>query len=567
MLAPNKLPWQAWSTGDTITATIWQNLYDAAKNADKKPSSSQFLKDYWYLRNCKELLYGDDYTAALSGNTTLSIDSTLAVLNDTGVKCLVNSAATSFYNGFYKSGLSWDLLSFNDGSTATSDQVAGVIAFYISDVSKFTNLYLQLGSDSSNYYSASYSSGSLQNGWNLKAFGLSSLGTVGSPPAFDSISYFSMYTYNNVSGLNSYLILDHFMIMRNDPVDGNPYSLQQSNGIASPETWTDDIDRYGFWFSQAEDTATNWGRSGITRITSTVTLRAFDIDAQLHRNFYAKVSLACKNAGKTMSIVWYVDSDNYIEAYVDSNTLYITRVASASSSTKSVALGASIVKNAQVDLFAWKEEDHFGFRVETMGVTKILEHNHISTSEGYVAMGLPVAGAISFVYNWEVSHNPFQAQESYDLTKYPILVKKTADLGRLNTTTVTDDPELKYIFTKPGTYKVEGHYHIDVDSDSLEAGFKFAWTFSGTASFTQRGLNGPSYSNTSLTQHVCADLGTAYAFGIDSAYNFYGVEEFLVTVTVPGTLTLQWAQQEARPAITTTLKSSSHIIITKMNEV
>jgi hypothetical protein len=565
MLVPNGLPWQAWSTGDTITATIWQNLYDAAKNADKKPSSSQFLKDYWYLRSCKELLLGDDYTGVLSGNTTISIDSALAILNDTGVKCLVNSAATSFYNGFYKSGLSWDLLSFNDGSVVTSDKVAGVIAFYFSDISKFTNLYLQLGSDSSNYYSAVFTSGSLQNGWNLKAFSLSSMGTVGSPPDFDNISYFSMYTYNNVSGLNSYLILDHFMIMRVSPTSTSPYSLQQSD--CNDTVWTEDIARYGFWFSQAEDTATNWGRSGITRITSTTTLRAFDIDAHTHRNFYVKVSLACKNAGKTMSIVWYVDSDNYIEAYVDSNTLYITRVVAASSATRSVALGASIVKNAQVDLFAWKEGSHFGFRVETMGVTKILEYSHISTSEGYIAMGLPVAGAISFVYNWEVSHNPFQAQESYGLTKYPILVKKVVDQGRLNTTTVTDDDDLKYTFKEPGMYKIEGHYHIDVDSDSLEAGFKFAWTFSGSAIFTQRGLNGPGYTNTSSTQRVCADLGTAHAFGIDSAYNLYGFEEFLVNVTVPGTLVLQWAQQEARAAITTTLKSSSHIIITKMNGV
>lgn len=410
MLKPNSFPWQTWTTGDTITATDWQNLVDAIKNADRKPMGSQFYKNYWYLRNTKDLHTGGGYVGLLSGNTTGSIDNTVTVLNNQGIKCLVNSTATGFYNGFYHSGLSWNLLSFNDGSTVASNKAAIVVAIYVSDVTKFSNLYIQLGSDSSNYYAYSYTSASLQNGWNVKSFRISGMSSVGSPPALTAITYFSMFTYNGVNGLNSYWIMDNFMLMRTNTIDNEAYSMQQSDG--DDTVWADDIPRYGYWYMQALDSGTGWGYTGFIRPSSTVTRRVLDLDTQLHRNFYAKIVLACKNAGKTMSVVWYVDVDNYIEAYIESDTLYVSKCVAASVTTKSVALGASLTRNSQVTMLAWKEGDHFSIMVVTMGVTKVLECSHISTSEGVVAVGMPVAGAISFVYNWIVSHNPNQIMET-----------------------------------------------------------------------------------------------------------------------------------------------------------
>ena len=411
MLLPNTYPWQAWNTGDTITATDWQNLVDAVNNADLKPMASQFYKDYWLLRNCKDLHTGGGYTGVLSGNTTGSIDTTYSVLNNQGVKCTVNSTATGFYNGFYHSGLSWNLLALNDGSTAASNKIAVVVAFYCSDISKFTNLYIQLGSNSSNYYLYSYGVAGLQNGWNVKSFRLSGMSSTGSPPAMTSISYFSMFTYNSVSGLNSFWIMDHIQLMRVNTADSEAYSMQQSDG--DDVVWADDIPRYGYWFLNALDqSATAWGNAGIIRPTSTVTRRVIDLDAQVHRTFYAKVVLACKNAGKTMSILWYVDVDNYIEAYIDGSVLYLSKCVAASVTTKSIALGVTLTKNSQVTFVVWKEGNHFTVKVDTMGVMGFLECSHISTSEGVVSTGMPVAGAISYLYNWVVSHNPALIMET-----------------------------------------------------------------------------------------------------------------------------------------------------------
>lgn len=406
MLAPNKYPWQTWNTGDTVTAADWQKLVDAVKNADRKPMCSEFYRNYWYLRNTKDLHTGGGYSNYMSSYTTLSIDSTYPVLNNQGVKSLVNSTSYPFYNGWYQTGLSWNMLAFNDGSTTTYDKVSAVISLYFSDVSKFTALYIRFGSNTSNYYQYSYSAASLQNGYNIKAFDLNACSTTGSPPAWSAITYFEIWTYNNVNSNATYWIMDHLQIMRNDTTDIEPYSMQQSDG--DDTAWTKDIPRYGYWFQNAIDASgTTWPSPGFIRPSSTVSSRVLDLDEQLHRSFYAKVVLGCKIAGKTMSVRWEVDANNYIQTYIDGDTLYLSKCVAGGVTTKSVALGISLTKNAQVTYTVWKEDTHFVVIVAITGMNpKILECSHISTDEGVVTTGMPVANAISFLYAWVVSHNP-----------------------------------------------------------------------------------------------------------------------------------------------------------------
>lgn len=107
---------------------------------------------------------------------------------------------TGSYIGMYKTVSSMDLTEFDDASASgTSDLI--VFLVYISDISYFTSLYINLGDDDSNLYYYDFS-GSLSNGWNQIAVAKSAFSTLGSPTGWDDITYILIdgYTTDNASG-------------------------------------------------------------------------------------------------------------------------------------------------------------------------------------------------------------------------------------------------------------------------------------------------------------------------------------------------------------------------------
>jgi hypothetical protein len=114
------------------------------------------------------------------------------------------------------------------------------------------------------------------------------------------------------------------------------------------------------------------------------------------------------------------------------------------------------------------------------------------------------------------------------------------------------------------------------------ADIKIAYAFTGTASATRRvfgsdtQIGGPSqYFNSSSATHVNTNsertlmklgnqaatpgLTTAVAYGLNDTYSIGIQEEMIVTVTVAGDLSLQWAQNAATAGITTTVNAGSYI--------
>jgi hypothetical protein len=403
MLGPNEYPWQAWNTGDTLTASDWQNMADSTKQADKKPMHSEMFRNYWYLRHTKEVHTGGSYTAVKDAKTTGSIDSTLGLLDNNSIKCTVNSTSFPFNNGFYHTFASNNMLTFMDGVSTDAYWVTALVGFYISDVTKFSNLKFRLGTDGSNYYQYSFSAGSLIDGYNLKGIDLTACSQVGSP-SWTNITYIEAFQEITSNANGSYWAFDHMQIMRYTD-EHNVYPLIQSNGDDS--AWTADIPRFGYFFHMAVCSALPWPSPGMIRISSAVVPRVWDLDANTHRSFYCRTFMACKVAGKSMSLRWEVDDNNYIETYVDANTLYLKKCVAGSITTKSKSIGISLAKNANFGFTVWKEDTHFVIMMTNVSMNPcILECSHISTSEGTVCMGSPVAGAISFLYGWTVSHNP-----------------------------------------------------------------------------------------------------------------------------------------------------------------
>lgn len=406
MLVEGKFPWKDYNTGDTVTESEFQNIVDGVKNADKRPLAIDLYKEYLQDRNVKEISSATAGAATrMDAWTTLTDDATYATLNNASYKCLVNTTSYPFYNGFSITG-TWNFLQMDDGKSYSNNYIVGLIAFYVSDITKFERLRIRFGTNPSNCYQLSFEAASLQTGYNLKALDISAVTTIGSPPALTAITYIDVWMYVNTNALNAFWCFDHLQLQLINTEDEEPWPLQV-NDSCDDATRTDLINRCGYWYMMSRDVlGIAWSKSGFIRPTSTIALRTFDLSNELYRDFFCKMTIGCKTVGKTNSIVWYVDANNYVECYVNSNTMYCNKCIAGTVTTTSKATGLTLVKNNYPDLMMYKINGHVLFAIKTSATLwKWIDCYHPSTEVGYVTTGQPIA-TINILYNWVVSHYP-----------------------------------------------------------------------------------------------------------------------------------------------------------------
>lgn len=124
----------------------------------------------------------------------------------------------------------------------------------------------------------------------------------------------------------------------------------------------------------------------------------------------------------------------------------------------------------------------------------------------------------------------------------PVVVYKTATETVTSSTTLQNDDHLD-IALQPGTYRVRAVIRaIGASGGDV----KIAWAFSGTLTRANRTTMGPQLGTTDATntavRMVTAALGTAIGYGTDGSAGSVIEEDLLLTVSVAGTLQMQWAQ-------------------------
>lgn len=154
----------------------------------------------------------------------------------------------------------------------------------------------------------------------------------------------------------------------------------------------------------------------------------------------------------------------------------------------------------------------------------------------------------------------------------PVTYSKAASLDRTSTTTYADDNELAGISLGVGTYTIEliGMFTL---STTTTQKIKTNWAFSGTWNNPVRACLGPgSAATTSRTDVAEVQVGAYTATGQDAIYDVAAGSGFstfreigaVVTVTVAGNLSLQWAQN-ASSANATSLKAGTSFIVRKIS--
>lgn len=152
-----------------------------------------------------------------------------------------------------------------------------------------------------------------------------------------------------------------------------------------------------------------------------------------------------------------------------------------------------------------------------------------------------------------------EAVESY----LPRVVYKEFTETVTSSTTLQDDNEL-FVGLQPGTYNVRAVLRA---AGATGGDVKVAWTFDGTLTRSNRACWGPalSVSDAAATnmRAATASLGTGIGYGVDGTAGSAILEDLLLTVTVGGTLQLQWAQQ-ASSGTATELTSECRMYVQKI---
>lgn len=127
----------------------------------------------------------------------------------------------------------------------------------------------------------------------------------------------------------------------------------------------------------------------------------------------------------------------------------------------------------------------------------------------------------------------------------PQRVIKSTNQTVTSSTTLVNDSELFLDLVAGHTYRIS----LNVIGGGATAGdIKIGWTTSGTMSMvgtrlcTGPGVSTATTADTTARVSAFGTLTTAFAYGTDSTLQSGINEEFLLTVTANGRLTMQWAQ-------------------------
>lgn len=151
--------------------------------------------------------------------------------------------------------------------------------------------------------------------------------------------------------------------------------------------------------------------------------------------------------------------------------------------------------------------------------------------------------------------------------KIPRFIQKAATESVTSSTVLQNDDDFVIPLT-PGVYEIRLWLHVT--GHATAGDIRTAWATTGTITSNGRSVIGPSAATTDVTDGNARFSGhaitTAVICGCDAATSGVVKEELVVTCSVAGNLTLQWAQGTSS-ATSTNVSSASRVIITEMEAI
>ncbi|MDD5589433.1 MAG: hypothetical protein PHP92_05235 [Candidatus Nanoarchaeia archaeon] len=516
------------------------------------------LSDYlnvMYQCNTKEIeAFQDSTDWTMDTGGTISNDTTNYLMHNQSVK-LLEPDNTAGYLCMYKA-CSLDLTVFpNENVSSADDHVLLIV--YIDDVAALTNLYFKLGSDNTNCYYKITAAASLVTGWNFISIAKSAFTSGGTPPGWDNITYIRCEWYSNASKQNKYVSFQYAQLIREDSVYAGYYNpFQLYNGTTWENLFSIIYDYYCLYYDQ------KYNKLCIQALNPVGYANMLHIPFCDRANFIFKCKMICNYIGESQNLVWYVDSDNYIQIGLYGNDLSMYYNEAGVGSSSFVNLDSNFRLGEELELTFEKNGTTVRAIAKLHGLTKTIEYTTSITDEGCLYFGSMDDESYSLVEDFVLTHTQgFKFQEN----KIKI-IRKTGSETVNNSSVLQNDDHLIAYLEENGLYEIELKLAVN---GANNADFKAAWAITGgITQVTTRACFGAATSSTDNTdtnmRATGHNLTTSVAYGTDVTTANAILEKFLVSTSSSGTITFQWAQNTAQ-ASNTIVSENSYMKITKIN--
>jgi hypothetical protein len=548
------------------------NEYERIINgADLELSRSKTFRfsdyvDYYFQRNFKEIEnfsavseFSEDVAGSMTNDTTYN------VIGKNSVR-ITEPDASAGTLGIYKTVL-LNLEKFNDGSVSSADDKITCI-IYVSDKTKVNYVQIKLGTNSTNFRYARVLSAALSNGYNTIDVAKSDFVDFGAPPDWDTIIYARFDYVSTASATAAYVTFIYCGMYRENGGYNESFQRYMGAGTGWVSSFTVNID----WFLLVYCEKIH--RSGTFFANPSETNNAIQLYSDVI-NFICKFEWYCKTAGELPSMIWYVDANNYVKAYVSSSTLYMYLHQGGVGTTISSAFTNALAKNERVVIMFDKSSQTCRVTCKKEGeLEKICEYETsiTATDEGAVCIGATGATSYGLLTDFVCSH-----MENQDINKdgkyqeIPKYYRMTADQQFLNNT-MTAITGLVITLPPNGVYVIDAHINakcIDTVPD-----IKFDWNVTGTnyTLLCERNCRGgesqvASSTTFSLTRNSGTHgLATDVCYPLANSTTGSHIQEHFVIETFEAAITLQYraAQINSDATNPSTVQSGSHIIVQKV---
>lgn len=460
--------------------------------------------------------------------------------------------------GVYKTITAMDLTEYNFGYAEDNDYI--VVSVYLSDVTKFEDIYIRLGDDSSNYRFFTLSTGDMDTGWNIEYLRKDYWSTTGSPSAlFSNVAYvfFGAITYASASG--EYCVFDICTMGRRDSsyLDSNPFFFDDGTGTLDEQPYIvsntgslvyndTKIMRQAWMLNDADSFPT------MNEVLCTV------------NSFCLQAEIFCKNDGYAGAVQWYVDTSNYFLISVQSDTLLFYQYVSGSGSTVASTSLSGLVKNDRVLLDIEKQGTLFRVSLTVDGdAVYYLDYNTtIVDSAGCVGFTRANTSDFYAVTNFTVGHNRSLLTPNFG--KFSRIVRKNENEDVIASTSLQDDDEL-YVKLPPNRM-IKIRSMIQASSTSATPDITVGYSISGEyeivssryAVSSPPGVTDVKDSNTRF--FVISSFTYPAEFGLEgTADESYINDEFFI-FTGPSGNTVQFRFAQLSSSVSaTTIEADSYI--------
>ncbi len=550
-----------------LNATNLNEMQRVLKNSDielarSDDKTSKFYKEYYYNANCKEIENFQTTTGWVAdASTSVSADTTNFLLGTMGVK-YSESDNVGGWIGMSKTITALDLETFNDGSSSdVSDHI--LFWFYVSDITKFTYIQFKLGTNAANNYSWIYLASSLKTGWNCIYEKKENATTTGSPD-WGNIVYVRSDAITVNNAINEYITLQLAIMYRADPYTNTYYTPFQKllNGIYDYSEFNIIKDTIGLYYDPA---IKDIGVMGLDTDGTAGNESALHMHCSII-NFIAKFELYCKSAGESPSFTWKYDTNNYIEVYISSDTLYLYFYEAGVGSGLALALDNALLYNERYQIIFEKEGSTARVSLLKDGeAIKFLENDTTidSTFEGCLYMGWQSTGCNGFMTNYEIGYKQIKL-DSWDNSK---IILKKEDQSLNSDDSLNNDPELWGYLPPNSIIEVELVLLVDGTNDGQD--IKVNWVLTEAGQLSYKNCIGPGTTVTSISvaenMHIQSKSATSESnYGVVSAgWTYINEKALLYTGNSGGKVQIQWAQNTSS-ATAIVVKLGSYLKFTKI---